>query len=180
MDEPRFINTEAKTEAKTHIAATNEVTNDEVTNDEVTNDEVTNDEVTCPNLCSGHGDCEKETGDCLCESGFDGLDCGKQSILSLEKSSGVIQSRNPKDGSLLLTKEKEDSEGCESTCHAGRGTCTVLNANMQCVCHAGWTSGNIDGTTNLMACDYEICPKRCGMDDSTGISKGLCDGKTGE
>ena len=60
--------------------------------------------------------------------------------------------------------------GCAAECKPERGSCETINGNMQCVCKTStmWRNGNDDGSTNLNACNNEMCPGRCGMDDATG------------
>ena len=40
----------------------------------------------CPNLCSGHGDCQLNTGECSCYEQFTGADCSKRSLLTLTQA----------------------------------------------------------------------------------------------
>jgi hypothetical protein len=127
----------------------------------------------CPNSCSGHGDCDTSKGQCLCASGFTGLDCSKTSQVVLEESTGVEESTDGKTG---ISKQESTGTGCAATCKAERGTCESLNGHVQCVCRPDsmWSSGNSDGSPNLEKCDKEECPGRCGMDDASGIAKGAC------
>ena len=124
-------------------------------------------------LCSGHGDCDTSKGQCLCASGFTGLDCSKTSQVVLEESTGVEESTDSKTG---ISKQKSTGTGCAATCKADRGTCESLNGHVQCVCRPDsmWSSGNSDGSPNLEKCDKEECPGRCGMDDARCVIVVFC------
>lgn len=127
----------------------------------------------CPSGCSGHGDCDSNNR-CLCNSGFSGIDCSKQSLSSLKRSVGVVQVADQAGEAHF----QETGSGCTATCNTDRGTCKLNSATglVQCECKAGsmWINGRADGTPDANRCDREACPGRCGMDDANGVARGSC------
>jgi hypothetical protein len=45
---------------------------------------------TCPNSCNNNGECDKETGQCLCKQGFTGLDCSISNFFLIQKHVQII------------------------------------------------------------------------------------------
>lgn len=122
-------------------------------------------EVECPNECSGHGQCNSK-GQCLCDSGYQGLDCSTKYCFQNCSSHGVcLQDK-------CFCKDGWIGEWCQiDTSCAGHGELV----EGRCKCNSGW--GGPYCSTALS------CPHACygrGQCQDAPVAVDKCDPITGK
>merc|ERR1711871_321338 len=121
----------------------------------------------CPGDCSGHGDCNEETGKCSCHPTFQGTDCSLKSCSNCIH--GVCQ------GETCLCDDNYFGESCElhkcpGDC-SGHGECLSVSddaASAACDCTDGWSGidcslmgRKINRDENRTATDIDTCNHDC-------------------
>ncbi|MCH9717940.1 MAG: hypothetical protein K0U52_12800 [Gammaproteobacteria bacterium] len=149
-----------------------------------------------PDVCSGHGTLDNQTGVCQCDEGWVGHNCSLRPCKKGECGTGVC---NVATGLCVcpLNRAGSSCEGyqCPGNCN-GNGTCDIKTG--KCVCNPGFSGDNCltlecnppcvvnQGTCNTRTglcdcvkgwwgptCADKVCPNDCS-------GNGTCDGSTGQ
>jgi len=131
--------------------------------------------------CSGHGTCDTQNGNCVCQEGWYGATWGGCSKKKCPGAVGSFRAGNPlacngngacrDDGTCACSGasgEKCDVLQCDNNC-GGRGTCD--GATGRCACTAPYNGGNSCADGKCHHCKYTDCGP---------CSNGMCDRLVGK